>query len=151
MTYSHVIMGSISSHRDSLQQLSVADGLAYSIENAAEMGVFAAQASWQAAAQNDPDVCIVRFEDLIESPAPLAFAYLFLMCDIRLPEDVLSQLLDDYRFERLSQGRRAGNEDHTSHYRKGIAGDWRNYFDGSTERVMRDVSGDLVTRLGYVW
>ena len=73
------------------------------------------------------------------------------MADIRLPRDDLQQLLHEYRFERLSGGRLPGVQDTASHYRKGIAGNWRNYFDGMTERAMRDTTGDLVTRLGYAW
>ncbi len=59
-----------------------------------------------------------------------------------------SQLLADYSFERLA-GRRRGEEDPFSHYRKGVAGDWRSYFDRSLERKLAELTDDVVARLGY--
>jgi Sulfotransferase domain len=35
------------------------------------------------------------------------------------------------------------------HYRKGVAGDWQNYFDSSLRRHFREVTGDLLDVLGY--
>jgi hypothetical protein len=35
------------------------------------------------------------------------------------------------------------------HYRKGVAGDWRNYFDPPLRAYFREVTGDLLDALGY--
>ncbi|MEO1006544.1 MAG: sulfotransferase domain-containing protein, partial [Cyanobacteria bacterium J06638_38] len=37
-----------------------------------------------------------------------------------------------------------------SHYRKGISGDWKNYFDNSTLNHFQQVTGNLVETLGYL-
>jgi hypothetical protein len=53
------------------------------------------------------------------------------------------------RFEAQSGGRERGSEDVGSHYRKGIAGDWVNYFTREHAEAFQDKFGDLVGRLGY--
>jgi hypothetical protein len=53
------------------------------------------------------------------------------------------------RFETKAGGRQPGTEDRGSHYRKGIAGDWVNYFNRRHAEVFDDLFGDLLVRLGY--
>ena len=52
-------------------------------------------------------------------------------------------------FEKLSRGRQRGQEDPSSFYRKGVAGDWRNYFSEEDRRVFKEEAGELLIRLGY--
>lgn len=40
----------------------------------------------------------------------------------------LKELINEVNFEKLSKGRKRGEEDRTSFFRKGIAGDWKNHF-----------------------
>lgn len=49
--------------------------------------------------------------------------------------------------ERLS-GRAKGVEDRNVHYRKGVAGDWRNYFTDEVHQFSDDKAGDLVSSFG---
>ena len=53
------------------------------------------------------------------------------------------------RFEAQTAGRRRGCEDVTSHYRKGVEGDWINYFSRHHIEAFQWHFGDLVERLGY--
>jgi hypothetical protein len=53
------------------------------------------------------------------------------------------------RFEVQTKGRERGQEDMTSHYRKGIAGDWANYFTRQHAEAFDERFGDLLVRLGY--
>jgi hypothetical protein len=52
-------------------------------------------------------------------------------------------------FKNLSKGRDAGSEKVTSHYRKGIAGDWKNHFTEKHKQLFKDRYGDLLVKLGY--
>jgi hypothetical protein len=52
-------------------------------------------------------------------------------------------------FERLSGGRRPGDEDSSSHYRKGIAGDWRSVLDETALGHFESIAGGLARELGY--
>lgn len=52
-------------------------------------------------------------------------------------------------FKRLAGGRNAGDEDVKSHYRKGVAGDWKNYFKAEHVSYFKRHFGDLLLRYGY--
>lgn len=60
------------------------------------------------------------------------------------------------RFERLSKGRRIwkngrkpGQENRTSHFRKGISGDWKNHFKPIHVERFKAVAGQQLIDLGY--
>jgi hypothetical protein len=55
----------------------------------------------------------------------------------------------DNRYQKKAAGRPQGVEDPTSHYRKGVAGDWRNYFQEQHKRRFAELFGDALTRLRY--
>lgn len=52
-------------------------------------------------------------------------------------------------FSRLSGGRRQGQEDAGSHFRKGVVGEWREMFDSETKRRFEEVAGGVLRELGY--
>lgn len=49
----------------------------------------------------------------------------------------------------LATGRKAGEEDPNSPWRKGIVGDWRNHFTAESARVFDQRAGDCLVLLGY--
>ena len=53
------------------------------------------------------------------------------------------------RFEARTMGRERGVEDVTSHFRKGMAGDWINHFTREHTEAFHAHFGDLLIRLGY--
>lgn len=66
-----------------------------------------------------------------------------------LNEKTLLEISDKYSFKALSKGREVGQENIKSHYRKGQAGDWRNYFNEEHKTCFKDRYGDLLIQLGY--
>lgn len=54
-----------------------------------------------------------------------------------------------HRFEARARGRKAGEENKNSHYRKGVAGDWINHFTPDHVAAFKERYGDLLIRLGY--
>lgn len=147
--YSHVVTERAKQlKKDVLHNLSFEDGMLHSIEYLHQYGIYTVLRSWIDAPNRDPNVMVVRFEDLIVPDNLALFERVFSHCQIDLPEGVLAQLLRDYSFERLA-GRDRGEEDRTAHYRKGVSGDWTQYFDDTMVRRFRELTGDLVDRLGY--
>jgi len=55
----------------------------------------------------------------------------------------------DHRFEKKTGGRSQGQENKSSHYRKGKAGDWTNHFSPTHVDYFKEQFGDLVLDLGY--
>jgi hypothetical protein len=63
-------------------------------------------------------------------------------------EDVPA-IVDRHRFSRKAGGRERGVEDAHNHYRKGVAGDWRNHFEPVHVEYFKRNYNDLLLRLGY--
>ena len=53
------------------------------------------------------------------------------------------------RFEGKAGGRKPGDENRESHYRKGISGDWKNHFTFRIRDRFKEQYGDLLVNLGY--
>lgn len=144
---SHRLAGHIAKTREVLNSLSLTEGLIYQLESLS--GVFKALRSWAENCQADPNVLLVRFEDLTGAKQFETFETLFKHCDIQMPAAELRQMLEDNSFKKLSGGREKGQEDSNSHYRKGTHGDWQNYFDDKVHQRFTELTGDLVHLLGY--
>ena len=66
-----------------------------------------------------------------------------------LPLEHVRHLNQKLSFKRLSKGRKRGQEDAHSHYRKGISGDWKNYITGPVKEHFKKQYGALLIKLGY--
>lgn len=90
----------------------------------------------------------VRYEDLLERPEEETRRLLeFLGSDA--DEQTVKRCVNATSFEKLSRGRKPGEEDSTSFFRKGIAGDWKNVFTERDREVFDEEAGGLLARLGY--
>ncbi len=67
----------------------------------------------------------------------------------RLPAERLLGILWEQRFSAKAGGRTAGQEDASSHYRKGEAGDWRNHFKPEHVAYFKERYNPLLLKLGY--
>ena len=54
-----------------------------------------------------------------------------------------------FRFQSLAGGRKEGDEDVKSHFRKGAPGDWINHFTADHKALFKRLYPDLVVKLGY--
>ena len=66
-----------------------------------------------------------------------------------LPAERLLGIVHDNRFETKTGGRKEGEEKVTSHYRKGVAGDWANHFTAEHVDAFKERYNDLLLQLGY--
>ncbi|MBD0356364.1 MAG: sulfotransferase [Rubrobacter sp.] len=95
-----------------------------------------------------PNYAEVRYEDLLERPdEEVGRLAGFLGADTS--EKAVRQAVGSASFERLSRGRERGEEDTSSFYRKGVAGDWKNYFTERDKEIYKEEAGELLIRLGY--
>jgi hypothetical protein len=89
----------------------------------------------------------VRYEDLHDSPRDHARRILQFL-GVSAADDIVRSCVYRASFRALS-GRNAGDEDASSHFRKGIVGDWANHFDEAALRRFEAVAGPLLQELGY--
>lgn len=97
----------------------------------------------------------LRYEALLAEPERelgRVLAHVGVVASPRLIRTIVAR----NRFERLSAGRRfwqsgrpRGSEDPSSHYRKGIAGDWRNHFTPDVVRRFKAALGPTLVEMGY--
>lgn len=64
-------------------------------------------------------------------------------------EACVDRCLEAGRFEQLAKGRRTGEEDRGSHFRKGVVGDWRNHLDEASAARFAERAKGWLARMGY--
>ena len=144
--YSHPLIGDIAFRRAELSRRSQQEGLIYGITHLDEYGVFSAQRGW-IDQSDDSNVKIFRYEELAGNEQQFLRA-LLQHCNISVTQEEIQSLVKAKGFEAAA-GRKRGDENTKQHLRKGIAGDWHNYFDEACLETFARVTGDLVPRLGY--
>lgn len=67
----------------------------------------------------------------------------------KIPVDILLGYIFQNRFSKKSKGRKRGEEDVSCHFRKGVAGDWVNYFNQEHRSFFKEKYNDMLIKLGY--
>ncbi len=146
--YSHELNPLIKKIRERLISCPLQEGIIFIIDYLKEDGSFDALKSWTLVPKADKNTLVLRYESLIENKTDL-FQKVFSHLNINMSDRILTILLEDYNFERLSKGRKPGLENKFSHYRKGIHGDWKNYFNLEIKNYFLAVTNNLLEVLGY--
>jgi lipopolysaccharide transport system ATP-binding protein len=133
----------VTSFRGRLQHLGFEDGLMQTLEEWLPLNA-QIQQSWVEAGEP-----VIRFEDLLERDREILEPTLLDRCELGVPRGKLHRAIENQSFERLSGGRTRGEEDVDSHYRKGIAGDWRNYLTDPVKDAFKERWGELLVATGY--
>lgn len=92
--------------------------------------------------------CEVRYEDLVADPA-MWMGRILAFLGAGADEATVQACIEAASFEKLAQGRKAGEEDKTSFFRKGDPEDWRNHLSEAQVRRFDALSGGLLGELGY--
>jgi hypothetical protein len=95
----------------------------------------------------DSGARIFRYEDLLQDQIGV-FGQIFAHCGIELSPRRVRMIVRRHSF-RLRTFWRFGRENIKSHFRKGIAGDWRNHFDDELKDRFKKLYGDALIRAGY--
>jgi hypothetical protein len=147
--YSHVENPGVLAERAKVAHLSEQEGMIVHMKYMADRGIFAALRSWVENSSSDPRIRLFRFEDLVGADQFQSVRQLMDHCDIRVPDENLQAILARLSFERLSGGRKPGQEDNRHKYRSGVHGDWQKYFDENVAKTFNDTAGDLPKLMGY--
>lgn len=98
---------------------------------------------------NRENVLIIKYEDLLVSPIEsLRESLNFYGINNNLNETDFAEIVDKYSFKNLTK-RKQGQEDKSSFVRKGISGDWKNYFTEESSKVFKLYGGKALIEAGY--
>lgn len=96
----------------------------------------------------DSDLKVVKYEDMLANPrAVIAEIYKFM--NVAMDDNLLKKVVEETSFENMSGGRKAGEEDQNSYFRKGIVGDWVNHFGEKEKEIIRQIGGEELIRWDY--
>lgn len=90
-----------------------------------------------------------RYEDLLADPAGELSRIVSCLRDGNPDPAEIARIVEKYSFKAQS-GRRQGEEKKGSFMRKGVAGDWANYFSDEAAEVFKSYAGEALTALGYL-
>jgi hypothetical protein len=91
---------------------------------------------------------LVRFEDLISRPTDV-LADCLNFIGVTLARVEIAKITERINFMTLSGGRSQGQLDATSHYRKGIVGEWLEVFSSTDIGILKQKYGDEIKQAGY--
>jgi hypothetical protein len=90
---------------------------------------------------------VARYEELSVSPES-TLKNIFERLDVEVEDTVIGDSISLFSFEKMSK-RAKGCENLNSFFRKGIVGDWKNYFNDHHKSRFKSVAGELLIALGY--
>ncbi|EAR16566.1 MULTISPECIES: sulfotransferase domain-containing protein [Robiginitalea] len=95
------------------------------------------------------NIYLVKYEDLLHDTFGTVSKLLKEQLGVsHIEKERLEKVVQKYSFENQSQ-RKKGDEKKNSFLRKGISGDWKNYFGQEEKECFKKHSGDVLVKLGY--
>jgi len=128
--------------RDILNSRDLQEGLIHLMKNNLKSSA-KIQRSWAGSWRT----IFVKYEDLVADEYS-TFNRIFDHCRFVSDETVRREAINAHSFERMT-GRKPGEEDTNSHHRKGVSGDWENYFDKQLKDVFKEKYGQILIDTGY--
>jgi hypothetical protein len=100
------------------------------------------------AREKPSQVLIVKYEELKTAPVQ-KLKDVFAFFEVDHSASIVHGCLETNKFEKLSGGRMPGEEDSGSFFRKGVVGDWRNYFSPENIETFKRIAGTTLVDAGY--
>ena len=88
----------------------------------------------------------VKYEDLLSDTSAVLSRVILEITGKAPDTDLIASVVANNDFTNV---RAKGTQDEKSFLRKGISGDWKNYFDQKSARIFNEYAGDLLLELGY--
>ncbi len=90
----------------------------------------------------------LRYEQVLSDPRTW-LSTVFDHLGLEYDDELLNDIIGATAFETLSKGRKPGESDPASFVRKGVAGDWKLYFDKESAAVFNECAGTELVSAGY--
>lgn len=92
----------------------------------------------------------VKYEALLDNAVLEVSRVIEGVLNLDVDQERLKKIVNKYAFRKQSAGRVEGDEVKNSFLRKGISGDWKNYFNNEASKLFDDYAGKELIELGYV-
>ncbi|AEH45602.1 sulfotransferase [Thermodesulfatator indicus DSM 15286] len=89
----------------------------------------------------------ISYEEMLNNNKAIAIKILNFL-GLNYTNDILENMIHKSSFE-FRTGRKRGEANKKSFYRKGVSGDWRNHFSEKEKEIFKKIAGDLLIKLGY--
>lgn len=142
--YTHPLIGDIPEYRTHLNEVSVEEGIAFSIRHLGDK--LSQMRDWWRH-RDDSELLVVRFEDLVSDPVK-EFGAILRHCGYGVSREWLQEILSRYTKEKMRKRDLKRRNGERSHYRKDRKG-WRDLFTDQHRELFRSANGHLVQDLGY--
>ena len=141
---SHPVLDNrIEEWRKHLNQVALEAGLIYLME---KWLPYCANIQWSWLLSGEK---LYKYEELLDDDVHMLKMILIDKCKMDISSNELEKAIISHRFINMTNGRARGVEDVTAHARKGIAGDWENYFTDEVKAMFKIYYGDLLIASGY--
>lgn len=104
--------------------------------------------SWLEKLKTHDNIYLLKYEDLLISPNDTLERMFSGFFQIKMDEELLNQIINKFSFENQTK-RKKGEEDNNSFLRKGIQGDWKNYFGDEEKKLYKKYTKTLLIDLNY--
>lgn len=96
----------------------------------------------------DRSAPIVKYEELLSAPHETMNRVIEALRCPEIEESKLNSIVEKYSFRNMT-GRNRGEEKKNTFARKGIAGDWKNYFSRESRQLFNHYAGEHLIKIGY--
>lgn len=127
--------------RDLLQSIDQKQGLLMELDFSENF--FDDMNSWTL---DEPNVLHLKGEDVTRNPY---IGFSKILHHLELNPEGIRDAIEANTFDKLSGGRKTGEVCLESHYRKGVPGDWVNYFDEELKDKFKQRYNEVVVKYGY--
>ncbi|MBD3314933.1 MAG: hypothetical protein GF344_04045 [Chitinivibrionales bacterium] len=132
----------ITAVRERLNSMSLEDGLVLMVEHITSLEQLA---GWNF--DGTGNIYTVRYEDMVNATY-VTVNKMLEHWKLYLSEKELEELIAKHSFKAIT-GRSPGEEDTNHHFRKGVTGDWKNYFTDKVKARFKKIHGEALCSLGY--
>ncbi len=104
---------------------------------------------WLNIREKQENITLVKYEDMLEDTFLEVNKLLHaILPDTNIDLNHIQKVVDKYSFENQTR-RKPGEENTNSFLRKGISGDWKNYFNDDAKRIFKKYAGEILVQMGY--
>ena len=135
------------SYQDVLKSLDKEEGILFEMSSphGAIRNTASRMLNWN---YNNQYILELKYEEIIQDTEKY-FLQVFNHYGFNAKEtEIAMEVVERCKFEKIT-GRSMGAENPKNHFRKGIAGDWKNHFTESHKKAFKELYPGLLEKLGY--